>query len=139
MFDLSEVKNDYDLIPDGTKAGAVVSGAEWKVSKAGAEYLQTELTFFEGQYEGRKVWNNLNLNSQNEKARNIALSQLKTLVAGTGEANDQLTKEQVIPAIMESRVNVKVGVQMSSEYGDRNTVKSITPFDATKSASNAPF
>ena len=125
MFDLTDVKNTFDLIPGGTMVPAVVTSAEWKTSKAGVDYLQSEMTIFDGEWEGRKLWNNLNLMSTNETANNIAKAQLKTLVAGTGEATEQLEKDEVVSAIMESRVEVKVGVQRSDEYGDKNTVKSM--------------
>jgi len=135
MFDLTGIsESDFDLIPNKTKVNAVVTSAEWKTSKAGDDYLNTEMTVFDGQFEGRKLWNMLHLNNKNEVAKNIALSQLKTLIAGTGEAKEQLSKDEVIPAIMESRVEITVGIKDGgSLYSDSNEVKKMKAWNAEKS------
>ena len=62
----------YGDIPEG-EYPAVLNSWDWKATKAGnGHYLELEFIIVEHLLMNRKHWERLNLDNQNEKARNIA-------------------------------------------------------------------
>ena len=62
----------YGDIPEG-EYPAVLNSWNWKATKAGnGHYLELEFIIVEHLLMNRKHWERLNLDNQNEKARNIA-------------------------------------------------------------------
>ena len=85
-FNANEVEpNDgFDVIPAG-KYEAVIIASEMKDTKAGdGAYLELELAIINGPYEGRKLWDRLNLENKNGTAVKIARSTLSSICRAVG-------------------------------------------------------
>ena len=62
----------YEPIPEGSYV-AVIEDSEERQTRAGnGSYLKLTWRIIDGPYQGRKVWENLNLDNPNEKAVEIA-------------------------------------------------------------------
>ena len=130
MFDLTSVEatNDFDLIPNGMYP-AYIDRAEWKVSKAGAKYLNVMFKLAGEKYEGRAVFHMFNLMHPKENVKNIALAELKKLLIASGKEKMAFTsEEEVISSVLDCRCMIKLGAQKSEEYGDKNIVKGYESF-----------
>ncbi len=80
-FNANEVEPSsvYETIPAG-KYQAVITESEMKTTKSGTgQYLKLEFEVIEGEYKGRKLWANLNLNNPNQQAVDIARKELSAI------------------------------------------------------------
>lgn len=118
-FDATAVQpqNDFEPLPPGWYT-ATITGTEQKIAKSGnGEYLQLELTIAFGAYEGRKVWDRLNLWNSNTTAVEIAQQTLSSICSAMSirmlKDSDQLLNQQL---------DIKLKVRRSPEYGDSNEV-----------------
>ena len=86
-FDANQVEpmGSREILPKGDYL-AIVTAAIKKQTRAGnGHYLNIEFQILtEGQYKGRKVWTNLNLDNPNHTAVNIARAELSSLCRATG-------------------------------------------------------
>lgn len=63
----------------------MVTDSEMKVTDAGnGSYLSLEITVCDGEYQGRKMWVNLNLDNPSQKAVEIANRELSALCHAVG-------------------------------------------------------
>lgn len=87
-FDSSAVEpdkgRDFSLMPTGTKCLMMVTGSEVKATKNNGSMASFELTIIEGQFERRKVWQNMTLKNDNADAVRIGRSQLSALCHAVG-------------------------------------------------------
>lgn len=72
-----------DLIPNGTLCELVVTDSSVKRSD-GKVMISLTFTITEGEYEGRKIFENVNYVNPSEKAQLISRENLKRLCDGTG-------------------------------------------------------
>jgi len=77
-IDLNEIETSKvedaplrELVPPGNYVAEIIESQE-KISKAGNSYLSLKLSICEGPYEGRWIWDNLNINHPDEKVRGTA-------------------------------------------------------------------
>jgi hypothetical protein len=85
-FDSTQVKpaEDFSALPAGDYP-VVVTNVEVKNTKAGTgQYLALEMTVSASQFQGRKVWSNLNLINPNPKAVEIAQRDLSAICIAVG-------------------------------------------------------
>lgn len=85
-FDASqeEPNEGFDPVPSGWYL-CVVSDSEMKKTKAGTgEYLKLTFEIIEGEYKGRKLWAQLNLDNPNAQAVQIARGELSALCRAIG-------------------------------------------------------
>lgn len=121
-FNAQEVEpsTGFDPIPVGDYL-AIISNSEEKTTKAGdGSYVKLEFTIIEGKYEGRKLWENLNLQNKSDEAVKIARATLSAIcralsilrpVADSIELHDQ-------PLV------IKVGLEKRKDTGDmQNRIK----------------
>jgi len=125
MFNLKDVKSTNEPLPPGLY-GALVTNSEFKSTKNNdGEYLNVEFTITDKEYTGRKVFQTYNLINKNPTAVNIALQQLKSLLIETGcdEAKlGNLDKQMIIDLIAHKKVGIRVKIQTSPGYDDKNVV-----------------
>ena len=136
-FDLTEVKDEFELLPEGTYP-AYVDKAEWKTSKAGADYLNI---MFKTINENRVVFNMYNLTHPTDKARNIALSDLKKLFLASGKPEDSmkaLSKEGIVALALQCRCQIVVG-KRTDDWGEKNIVKGYKPMKKEVDTDSIPF
>lgn len=144
MFNFDEViTGDYDVLPAG-EYPAYVEKAEWKTSKAGAEYLNIMFKIIGEKHAGRVLFKGYNLFHDKENVRNIALGEVKRLLQASGLDKMKFSsKEDLVESVLQCRVNLKVVVKKSEQYGDQNEIKgykllSESSFDVPDS-SDIPF
>jgi|GEM_PF-5518095 len=130
MFDLTKEYSSNDLMVAGWYP-AYIEKAEWKKSKTNVvnEYLSLQLRITGDKYNNKVVFHMLNLINVSEIARNIAMHDLKLMMIALGKEPKNISKEEVIPAILNQPLKIKVGIKKDAEFGDKNDVKS---FDSMK-------
>ena len=72
-----------ELVPPGNYVAEIIDSQE-KISKAGNSYLTLKLSICEGPYEGRWIWDNLNINHPTEKVRARARLTLGIITKAVG-------------------------------------------------------
>ena len=111
----------FELIPDGTVVTVVLDQSDMCQTKRGdGQRLKCEYVVIEGPYEGRRLYENLNLDNPSEKAVKIAERQLASLCAAAGKLKVSDSDElHGIPVL------AKIGVEAESNgYPARNKIKS---------------
>lgn len=124
-FNLAEIsaEEERSVIPVGTY-GAVIESAEMRETRTGTGQFLALGFSLQGnaQYDNARVWTNLNLFNQNPKAQDIGRKELRRLADALGMSNIVDTDE-----VIGKRLNIKVGIEKSEGYDDRNTVKAFLP------------
>lgn len=122
-----EPQKAYDLLPPG-RYKCVISGSEEKQTKKGdGSYLRLTLTVVDGDHEGRKLFDNLNLNNPNDQAAGIARAALSAICRAVGVKTPQSSSDlHDIPLIAVVKVEPAKG-----EYEAQNQVKGYEPCGAT--------
>lgn len=131
-FDASAVtpSTSYEALP-AADYEAMVTDSTMKSTKDGTgQYLELTLEIQTGQFQGRRIWDRLNLQNRNPKAVEIAQKQLSALCHATGvlqvQNSEQLHNRPII---------MKLGVRNDPERGMQNEVKG---YKARASAAAAP-
>lgn len=86
QFNASEVEpnSGFDPIPEG-KYTAVISESEMRDTRAGTgRFLALTFQIIDGDYKGRNLWTNLNIENPNPKAVQIALGELSSICRAVG-------------------------------------------------------
>jgi hypothetical protein len=135
-FDATEVppQTAFEALPPGDYV-CVISASEEKQTKAGTgSYLQLTLVVIEGEHEGRKTWDRLNLANPNATAVKIAQAQLSAICHAVGVMQLQ-DSEQLhdIPLL------VKVGIEKNKETDElTNKIKGYAAVPNRKPTSKQP-
>lgn len=110
--------DEKSLIPSGVYS-VVISEAELKTTNSGTgQYISLKLKVVGGQYSNRVIFDMININNPNPTAQNIGLATLKKIMKAM-----QLDSVQNTDQLVGGNLVVKVGVELSDEYGDKNKVK----------------
>jgi hypothetical protein len=79
-----EPNDSFDPLPNGDYL-CIITASEMKPTKAGdGAYLELEMQVIEGQYQGRKLWDRLNLNNANDTTVKIAKGTLSAICRAVG-------------------------------------------------------
>ena len=120
-FDASEIEPaaTYEPLPaDWYKA--VITTTEEKPTKAQTgSYLELNMEIIEGSYQGRRVFERLNLKNPNPVAVEIAQRSLSSICRAVGVNNPQNSEE-----LMDKPLMIKLAVKPADgQYGPSNEVK----------------
>lgn len=128
-----EFNDGFSPINEGNY-DAVVSGAEFKVSKAGNDYLS--LVFKVD--SGRLIFDNFNLFHDDQRVRNIAMGKMKRLLNAVGVSSNEMenvTREKLINFLADKRVQLVVGIKE-----DKNIIKGFNKCETeTSQMDEIPF
>lgn len=130
-----EPSDSYDPLPAGEYA-VVITDSEWKATKAGnGQYLNLRLDVIEGEYQGRVIYDLLNLQNPNPKATEIAQKTLSQICRAVGVMAPQDTVE-----LHDKPMVAKVGIEPPRDgYDAKNKVKAYKPIGSpVTSAPAAP-
>lgn len=131
-FDANEVEpqDSFDPLPAGWYP-VIISDSEMKPTKNGnGQYLQLELTVIEGEYEGRKAWDRLNLDNPNQTAVEIAQRALSAICRAVGVLTPSDSTE-----LHDRPFEVKLSVKPAKgEYEPSNEVKGYRPIGGEQEA-----
>lgn len=122
-----EITNDFELIPDGTEAVAVITGSELKETRDGTgQYVNLKIEIIDGDYKGRVVFDILNIQNKNEKAMKIAYQTLAKICNAVGKTQIQSTEE-----LHDIPMKIKIGVNKQEGYDPSNKVKNYSGVNDT--------
>lgn len=119
-FDASgiDTTNQFDAIPAGDYE-AMVTDSTMKSTKDGTgQYLELTIEIQSGQYQGRRLWDRLNLQNRNAKAVEIAQKQLAQLCHATGVLQVQDSQQ-----LHNRPIVMKVAVKNDPVRGPSNEIK----------------
>ena len=134
--DVGENTNDFELLPAGKYTGQVCNH-EWKTTKKGGHLLALTIEITGPTHEGRRVFDNLNLDCESEDAQKIALRSYKSIcLACNAEAfYDRIfeieadTTDDYFSALPETLygtdIALKIGIEKSkdTQYPDKNKIQ----------------
>jgi len=105
MTNVEEPTNSFEPIPNG-QYKAMVENSEMKTTKAGTgKFLAVTFKILEGEFEGRLVFENMNLVNPNPKCVEIGKQALLGLQAATGKINPTDSAQMhLIPIIIVVKV-----------------------------------
>ena len=133
-FDASQVpeQEEFSAIPEGQYV-VIATASEMKPTKNGAgEYLQFIFEIIDGQHKGRKLWARLNLNNQNQIARDIAQRELAAICKAVG-----IIKPMDSAELHNKPLLATVAVELDDRRKERNEIKKYEPI-ATQQPMYAP-
>lgn len=121
-FDVSSLPQgqggDFAPLPAGWYT-ATMTAAEIKATKAGnGSYISVRYDITGPSHAGRVVFGNLNIRNPNPKAEEIGRQQLGDICRSIGLAKVGDTDQLIGHSLM-----IKLDVEKSEQYGDKNNVK----------------
>ncbi len=126
-----EPTTGYDVLPAGKYRAQIVE-SEMRVTRNGmGQFLWLMLDIIEGQYQGRKLFDQLNLVNSNPQTVEIAQRTLSAICHATGklQVNDSVDLH-LVP------MTIQVGVKPPKDgYSEKNTIRYLVP---EKTAPAAP-
>lgn len=123
--------SDFDVIPPGQYLVEVEKTEKTK-SKKGDKMLKLQLNILEGEFEGRKLFDQIMLtHAESPKAALIGLQRLKMLKVAVGNPTTTVEHDLwMVPII----AKVKIQKDKSGEYGDKNAITAYKPVDPGEAA-----
>ena len=113
-----ETRGNFSLLPDGWYA-AEIEESELRPAKSGGNYLSLRFVISEGNYKNRKLFENLNIEHDNEVVVEIAMGTLATIIQSCG-----LTKIEDTDQLHGKPMMIKVGTEPAKDgYDARNNIK----------------
>lgn len=132
-FDTTNVDpaGDFTPVPDG-KYTVAITNSDRRESRAtpGCFYLSVECEILEGEYKGRKLFDNLNLWHESQKAAEMAIKTLKAIQVATNQIDSKdFGQMHNIP------ITVKVKCVKRQDNGEmKNEIKAYLPPDIAQLA-----
>ena len=127
-----DIRSNYEAIPAGDYE-SMVTASEMKSTKDGTgQYLELTVEIQSGQFQGRRLFDRLNLSNRNPKAVEIAQKQLAQLCHATGVLQVQDSQQ-----LHNRPIVMKVAVRNDLERGPSNEIKGYKAKGTTQQA--APF
>ena len=113
-----DIRSNYEAIPAGDYE-SMVTASEMKSTKDGTgQYLELTVEIQTGQFQGRRLFDRLNLQNRNPKAVEIAQKQLAQLCHATGVLQVQDSQQ-----LHNRPIVMKVAVKNDPERGPSNEIK----------------
>ena len=132
VADASNVEGEVEIIPAG-EYPAIITESDYVPTKGGTGMiLKLTWTILDGEYKGRKVFENLNLENKNPQAEQIAKASFNSILFACGiqsvQDSSQLHGKPVL-------IKVKVKPE-TAEYSAKNEVKKHSPMSGAAPTGN---
>ncbi len=119
---LPQGKTSFDPIPAGWYT-ATIASAEVKATKNGTgQYIAIRYDVTGPTHQGRVIFGNLNIRNASPKAEEIGRQQLGELCRAIG-----LAKVGDTDQLVGHGLSIKVDIEKSEQYGDKNQVRGFKP------------
>jgi hypothetical protein len=119
---LPQGKTSFDPIPPGWYTVTIAS-AEVKATKNGTgQYIAIRYDVTGPTHQGRVIFGNLNIRNQSPKAEEIGRQQLGEICRAIG-----LAKVGDTDQLIGNALSIKVDIEKSEQYGDKNQVRGFKP------------
>jgi len=123
----------FGVIPKGEYV-AIIENTESKQSKNGSWYLSITWQIVEGQFSGRKIFQNLSLWSEDSTSKNIALSHLGGICNAISIQSCEETE-----VLHEKPMIIRVAIKPATNgYDEKNEVKGYAPYQRNQSNRSSP-
>jgi hypothetical protein len=143
-FNTSEVDPaapaEYDPIPDGEYVLKALDAEEKETSRGDGSYIKAKFEVVKGEYAGRLLWQNFNINNPSEKAQRIGRQQLVAWATACGKPDADDT-DKLLEKPFRAAVTIEPG---SGGYKPSNKIKAFlfdqgdsSPAPARKAAAPA--
>lgn len=127
-IDKDNIDDGFDPIPEGTYTAQITKVTVEKTKAGTGNYLKVELQITGPAYQGRKVFDNINVKNPSQEAVNIGLKTLKKIALAIGEETI-LDTDQMLGASVE--IKVKVKVDKTGKYDPQNEIKDYKPIGSS--------
>jgi hypothetical protein len=125
-FDVSDVTPDtgatggsYDPIPDGEYVLKALDAEEKTTSAGTGSYIKVKFEVVKGEYSGRLIWQNFNVNNPSEKAQRIGRQQMVAWATACGKPDADDTDK-----LLEKQFTAAVSIEKGTGgYSDSNRIK----------------
>lgn len=119
----------YELIPPGDYPMQCI-GVELKSTNAGGKRIAAKFEVTEGEYAGRKVFENFNIQHSNHQTVEIALKGIKQWVKACGGTGDERLTMGLLAGLegREFIASLKIEKDKTGQYGDQNRIRSYAPY-----------
>jgi hypothetical protein len=125
-FDVSDVTPDtgatggsYDPIPDGEYVLKALDAEEKATSAGTGSYIKVKFEVVKGEYSGRLIWQNFNINNPSEKAQRIGRQQMVAWATACGKPDADDTDK-----LLEKQFTAAVSIEKGTGgYSDSNRIK----------------
>lgn len=125
-FDVSDVTPDtgatggsYDPIPDGEYTLKAVEAEEKATSAGTGSYIKVKFEVVKGEFTGRLIWQNFNVNNPSDKAQRIGRQQLVAWSTACGKPEADNT-DKLLDKPFTAAVSIEKG---TGGYSDSNRIK----------------
>ena len=127
-FDANQVKpnDEFVPIPAGEYDAIIIASDKKPTAKGDGAYIKLELQILSGEFQNRKVWDQLNIWNPNDKAVQIAKGTLSAICRAVGVMTPKDTAE-----LHNKPLKIKVTVAKDPKYGEKNEVKAYKPRNGT--------
>lgn len=113
-----EPMGSFEPLPIGEYVVVIESSEKKPASTGKGEYLQLVYNVIDGEYQGRKIWDRLNIVNDSEQAQTIARRALSSICRAIGIMNPKTSEE-----LHDKPFVVKVKIQPAKgEYGPTNRI-----------------
>ena len=132
-FDFGNIKEEEafgGLLPNG-EYKVFVDNAEIKKTKSGTGYYINVKLKLKGndKYDNAVLWDIVNIKNDNETAQEIGRQRLKRMLTIAGVAEDKM-KDAGPESLIGKEYKVRVGVDKSKDFGDRNKITAYFAMDS---------
>lgn len=134
-FDATSVEPNqpFEVIPAGKYQAQIVASDLKPTSNGAGQYIWLELDILDGEYQGRKIWDRLNVINPNPQAVEIAQRALSALCHACGVMAFTDTEElHWKPVLVTVRVRPPKG-----DYAASNEIRGYSPIDGSLPAASA--
>jgi hypothetical protein len=119
----------FDVLPAGKYKMQVVDSDMRPTKDGNGAYLWLELEILDGEFQGRKMWDRLNIQNQNAQAVEIAQRALSALCHATGKLHVSDSKDlHFIPVVATVKVRApRAGYDASNEIRGYEGAGNVAP------------
>ena len=149
-FNVSEVTPDtgatgvsYDPLPEGDYILKALEAEEKETSRGDGSYIKAKFEVVRGEYAGRLLWQNFNINNPSEKAQKIGRQQLVAWATACGKPDaddtDKLLEKPFKASVVieEGRNGYKASNKIKAFLFDQDEAPARKTAPAAKSAPKA--
>ncbi len=124
--------DDYSAIPADDYIGKIVESKDIRNKADTGSYLKLTFQITQGEFKGRKLWTNLNLDHPTAEAVEIAQRELATICKACGKVSVE-DSEELHGIEMTLKVVVK---KAQANFPESNEVKNYKPVEGVERPSN---
>jgi hypothetical protein len=139
--DPNNVQGDYSPVPPGEYLVHIVDSDMVETSAKTGHYLKLEMEILDGEQQGRKLFDLLNIDNTTQQAVDIAQLTLTAICVGVGKVSiSDSTELHGTPMIAVVKVDPARTGADGKEYGPSNSIRTYKPANATaaKPAASGP-